>query len=65
MRFNQISSDEFHDFAKTMNERFGFGWNQSRYFQRMSIQDFNKKSRKETRRQMERLIEYKKCMRRI
>lgn len=45
MRFNQLSSGEFHDFAKTMKERSGFSWNRSRYFQSMSIQDFNKKSR--------------------
>lgn len=50
------NSDDFDDFAKTMKERFEFSWNQSRYFQHMSIQDFNKKSREEMRQQLDQLI---------
>lgn len=40
-------TDEFYQFAEKMKERFGFSWDQSRYFQHLHIQDFNKKSREE------------------
>ncbi len=54
------NSDEFYDFAEAMKERFGFSWNQSRYFQHMSIQDFNKESREEMRQKLDWLIQDKK-----
>ncbi len=49
------NADEFHHFAKAMEERFGFSWNQSRCFQYLSIREFNKESREETRKKLDRL----------
>lgn len=45
-------SVDFPDFAKAMKERFGFSWDQSRYFQHMSVQEFSKKSREEMKEKM-------------
>ncbi len=53
------NSEEFYDFAETMKERFGFSRDQSRYFQHMSIQDFNKKAREEMRKKLEWLMKNK------
>lgn len=53
------NSDEFHHFAETMEEKFGFSRDQSRYFQHMSIQDFNKKSCEEMRKKLDWLMKDK------
>ena len=52
-------TDEFYQFAEKMKERFGFSWDQSRYFQHLHIQDFNKKSREEMRQKLDWLKEEK------
>lgn len=59
------NSDEFPNFAGKMKERFGFDWNQSRYFQHMFIQDFNKKSREEAREKLKLLTEEKEMYEKI
>ncbi len=53
------NSADFLDFAKKMKVRYGFSGNQSRYFQHMSIQDFNKKAREEMREKLRILTEEK------
>ncbi|MEE1101981.1 MAG: hypothetical protein U0K86_10940 [Agathobacter sp.] len=47
---------EFHEFAKVMESRFGFSWNQSRYFRNMTIQSFDPKSREEKRQELKQVI---------
>lgn len=63
------NADEFHHFANAMKDRFGFSWDQSRYFQQLSIQDFHKKSREEMRQKLDCLIKdkemYEEDVRRI
>ncbi len=50
-------NEDFHDFAKIMQEKFGFTGNQCKYFTHMSIQDFSKKERQKKQAERERLLE--------
>ncbi|WP_251208615.1 DNA gyrase subunit A [Acetatifactor aquisgranensis] len=50
------NADGFHEYAETMREKFGFSQEQSRYFQHMSIQDFDRKKREETRKKLDWLM---------
>lgn len=53
------NSADFPDFAGKMEAKYGFSWNQSRYFQHMSIQEFNRKAREEMRERLRILTEEK------
>lgn len=58
-------TDEFYEFAGKMKEKFGFSQEQSRYFQHLHIQDFNKKSREEMRQKLDWLKKEKEMYRKI
>ena len=48
-------SEDFHEFAKAMESKFGFSFNQSRYFKNMTIQSFSPKARDEKKQELERV----------
>jgi DNA gyrase/topoisomerase IV subunit A len=58
-------TDEFYEFAGKMKEKFGFSQEQSRYFQHLHIQDFNKKSREEMWQKLDWLKKEKEMYRKI
>ena len=58
-------TDEFYEFAGKMKEKFGFSQEQSRYFQHLHIQDFNKKSREEMWQKLDWMKKEKEMYRKI